>query len=365
MKRLPKLTNKKTRHIVIVGFILLFVAIYTTIYLPSKKPIMATSANKILAKSADEKILYIVDDDGTNYRALKTIPANDPHKIGTVDLSHDRTVALWNEENGTAEKKKFYKCNVSSCTPTQIIPGGNETIYADIGHPDLSPDKTTIVFTLYPNNPVPGGDPWGHSQIYTMNVNGGNLQRLTPGGTDFDYSSSNDAEWSPIGDKVTFKSTYGATQTEKNLDKAAIFYVTVPQGQLFRLTAWSSNHDPSWSPEAAPGGVQIAFSRYQGSGAWLDPGNDTHDWYIYKYNLTTGVTTQLAAPIGEFGINSLPVYSPSGSIIMYYTNARIQGDTGCVNTIPVYKMSASTGQSSRSPMWNNNPELCSQFFDWK
>jgi TolB protein len=79
--------------------------------------------------------------------------------------------------------------------------------------------------------------------IYTMNVDGSNIKRITFAGV-FNSSPS----WSPDGSKIAF-----AGQSEDHFD---IFVMNADGSNMIRLTSakkpngrWSSNEDPSFSPD--------------------------------------------------------------------------------------------------------------------
>jgi Tol biopolymer transport system component len=114
-----------------------------------------------------------------------------------------------------------------------------------LAFPQFSPDGTRITFTRYGRG--------GRSAIFTMNVDGTGVQRLT----DWDLGAAA-GSYHPDGTLLAFNS-----YSESSLGHSGNIYTIQPDGT--ELTQLTHNHDggttnafgPSWSPD----GTQITFAQ--------------------------------------------------------------------------------------------------------
>ncbi len=187
---------------------------------------------------------------------------------------------------------------------------GNEQIYAStegIGQPirltwsgqnfsaDLSPDGSKIVFASDRDRNGSSTD-YTHAEIYVMNADGTNQQRLT-------NSQADDGEphWSPDGSKILFMSSQ-----DGSMNNWEIFVMKADGSGLTQLT---DNTVPDRLPVWSPDGQTIIFGR--------DLGND---YIIYTMNADGSQQSQLSNnPIQ----GSRPSFSPDGTHIVYNVS---QGD---------------------------------------
>jgi Tol biopolymer transport system component len=177
------------------------------------------------------------------------------------------------------------------------------------GHPDWSPDSSTIVFASFRDA---HGNPSGTADVYVINTDGTALMQLT--GSSWE---DNDPEWSPDGTKIAFKSTRNTQQSARE----EIYTMDADGGNVQRLTTtsgWQSDHDPSWSPD----GKTIVFNRYEGNRPWTDIYDPTIlkdywqeiiPWNIYNVDLG-GEGAKLTNVNYTSG---LPVFSVDGSKILF------------------------------------------------
>lgn len=155
--------------------------------------------------------------------------------------------------------------------------------------PALSPDRSRIVFSSDRDNPA------GQFELYSMNVDGSGLVRLTNSlGSDWVGPQA----WSPDGSRIVFSST--------RADPAGEIYIMNADGSgVVRLTDNShSDGCAAWSPD----GSSIAFC-----------GGDTPTG-IYRMGTTPG------SPIVRIASEGFdPNWSPDGSRIAYMTGVCWEG----------------------------------------
>jgi tol-pal system beta propeller repeat protein TolB len=117
--------------------------------------------------------------------------------------------------------------------------------------PSFSPDGKQIVFmSPFPLTP----------QLYTMNVDGTGLRRITPIVTG-KRSYRTGAEWSPAGDEIAFQQQNGDFQ---------VWTIRVKDRLMTQLTNEGENEDPAWAPD----GRHLSITRRLGAigdprGIWI------------------------------------------------------------------------------------------------
>jgi TolB protein len=190
-------------------------------------------------------------------------------------------------------------------------------------NPAWSSDGRRLAFSRRP----PGVN--GKTSIWTMNVDGTDLRRLTQGDLDLDL----DPSWSPDETTITFvRALHG------------IWLVDADGGNERQLTTHEQDQQPDWSSD----GEWISFSRedgeYQGSTgstrAWVDicvvrpDGSDLQ-------RLTT-----------HAGVNDWPAWSPDGKRIVFAS------DRAHEDLMDIYVMNADGTQQKRltRPGFNSWPD---------
>ena len=177
-----------------------------------------------------------------------------------------------------------------------IFPGGGGLVNltnhpAEDTWPALSPDRSRIVFSSDRDNPT------GDFELYSMNVDGSGLVRLTnsPG-----WDLVGPQAWSPDGSRIVFTSMRDGPGGE-------IYIMNADGSRVLRLTDNShSDGCAAWSPD----GSSIAFC----SGDILSG--------IYRMGTTLG------SPIVRIASEGFsPDWSPDGSKIAYTTG--VCWYTGC------------------------------------
>ncbi len=194
--------------------------------------------------------IYVIDADGSNPQNL----TNDPH---------DDRYPLWSPDGkriAFASSRVAFNGKIPQSLEIYVIDadGANEqrltdSPFFDDRHPSWSPDGKRIVFSARRE---------GHFEtkfaityeIYVMDADGGNQQRLTENRKN-DWGPS----WSPDGKRIAF-----ASDRKGDLVNIEIYVMDADGANEHRLTE-NRVHDtfPSWSPD----GERIAFMSHR-DGNW-------------------------------------------------------------------------------------------------
>jgi TolB protein len=164
-----------------------------------------------------------------------------------------------------------------------------------------SPDGAKIAFSQW-TCMNPDCTQQGYRAIYTVNVDGSGLTRLTnPVGIGDDEGPS----WSPDGTRLAFV---------RSTDSTGDVFVMNPDGSnLIRLTGGRYLRSPAWSPD----GRLIAYARAPSS-----TGNPDFD--IYIMNADGSQVRQLTSgPAADWS----PSWSPDGTRIVFYSEGRDPGQS--------------------------------------
>ena len=155
-----------------------------------------------------------------------------------VDVNAEAQIAFVSDRVGNSE---IYVMDVDGKNQQRLTNN-----HHDDWSPSWSPDGKLIVFVSdrdeHPDV-MPG---WFTSEIYVMDANGENQQNLTNNPADDGFPS-----WSPDGKRIVFQSGRDDRQYE-------IYVMDADGDNLQRITENPNNEDeyPSWSPD----GKQIVFS---------------------------------------------------------------------------------------------------------
>jgi TolB protein len=147
---------------------------------------------------------------------LNTTPAFAPMG-GALAYSHG-------DEAGT----DLMMVNLAGGAPTRITVGHG----SDNTSPEFSPDGRRIAFT---------SGRAGHPEVYIMDVDGSNVQLLTP----FNFGDQNyrsNPDWAPDAQHIAFQSQIGGT--------FQIMVISLRDRSVKQLTSEGVNEDPAWAPDA-------------------------------------------------------------------------------------------------------------------
>jgi dipeptidyl aminopeptidase/acylaminoacyl peptidase len=179
----------------------------------------------------------IVQADGSNEEPLEATRAP-LFNLGCGDVSPDGRFIVLEGFVQDGSRNGIYVVRSSDGGGLRVV---SESSPAEtVGDPIFSPDGTQIAFF----RTRAGVSPQGAGAIFTVDVDGSNLRRITPWGGAF-----MDQGWSPDGQWIVYQRPYGAlTMVRPDGSDAHDVPLTLPPG--------SGAQNPSWSPD----GQWIVFS---------------------------------------------------------------------------------------------------------
>ena len=232
--------------------------------------------------------IYVMDADGKNQQRL----TNDPNDDRSPSWSPDgeRIAFMSNRDGHFIGGIPTFEIYVMDAD------GKNQQRLTNNPHgdwdPSWSPDGKRIVFSSRRDRHFIG-DFGITEEIYVMDNDGGNLQRLTENCQN-DLSPS----WSPDGERIAF-----ASDEKGNFENFEIYVMDANGGNLQRLT---NNPAYDWYPSWSPDGERIAFTSKRDENAEIyvmdaDGGNQqnltnnphgdaTPAWFVPAF---------LVAPVGK------------------------------------------------------------------
>jgi TolB protein len=259
--------------------------------------------------------LYVMRPDGTYQRRITGKPG-------------DRATPTWSP---SGELIAYTKDSQGRCPQIYLlrpVGGSVRRLTAGCYHePAWSPDGRKIVFSKC------GGDCQSQSGIWTLNVNGSGLHRLSAGTLDADPS------WSPDGATIAFvrAAPWPPAIWLMDADGTNQRQLTTPPN----AASQGQDGEPDWSPD----GKWIAFAREHEP----HPGPRTlefrRDIYLVRPDgADLRRLTQLA------GQNRAPAWSPDGKRIVF-TSDRVRQAIYVMNADGSKQRRLTTGPDDVSPDW--------------
>ena len=189
--------------------------------------------------------IYVMGTDGGNPRRLTNNPSDDWSPSWSPD---GKRIAFVSDRDGHVHP---IRGRVAAEIYVMDADGGNQQRLtnnpSDDWSPSWSPDGKRIVFESDRDN-----DRNHNIEIYVMDADGGNLQRLTN-----NLTEDEDPAWSPDGERIAF-SARREGHVVHNLDITYEIYVMdTDGGNQQRLT---ENRNNDWHPVWSPDGKRIAFA---------------------------------------------------------------------------------------------------------
>ena len=198
--------------------------------------------------------IYVMDADGGNQRRLTNNPSSDYAPSWSSD---GKRIAFVSDRDGHVDANGWLTAEIYVMDADGGNPQNLTNNPSDDRTPSWSPDGKRIVFSS--DRDMEGGEAAHNVEIYVMDADGKNQERLTN-----NPDEDKDPSWSPDGKRIAFSAKRDGHFRGEDGITYEIYVMDVDGGNQQRLTENRKNDkDPSWSPD----GERIAFSADR-KGGW-------------------------------------------------------------------------------------------------
>jgi TolB protein len=255
------------------------------------------------------KEIWVMNWDGTdqrqltNYHSISTFPSASPdgHIVAfTTWAAGYPAIQMFSLDSG--RKLPFYNQRASM----------NAFV-------TFTPDSKRVVFS----STLAGGN----AQLYSANLDGSNLQRITASGA---------IEVEP---KINPKTGADMVDVSGRSGLPQLYHMNLQGTDVQRLSAGTGEAtNPSWSPD----GEHVAFAWTKG----FEPGN----YNIFVMDVTSQQTTQLTANEGR---NENPSFAPDATHIVYASKRGGRSQIWVMNADGTSKHALTGSGNNEKPFWVN------------
>ena len=174
-------------------------------------------------RNGNEEDIFVMDADGSNVRRLTQTPGSGKYSSNQTWSPDGKWIAFDSNREGNIE---IYVMSADGSNQKRLTATTGTAANRSSSKPNWSPDGKRLAFSSTRGRSA-DHDNWVEIQeIYTMNTDGSNVQRLTH--TTDKGESSSDAEWSPDVKKIAFLSGSG---------------VKIKDGEKSRGTQWRDSRE--------------------------------------------------------------------------------------------------------------------------